>query len=312
MAVSGHRGSVMSSAVGQAPALLRYRAFLGAVFAPGVHVTYGLLWACAYEAAAVMAAGGVWRPSVGSLVRAMTIIVVLLHLRLADERMDESYDRIHNPDRPLITGLVSVLELRRAGWATAALAIVINVPLAPWSAVAVALLVGYTALITRLTLHSPRLRDRALLYIVVAYPVQLLIGVYLYTSVTGAETVQPGIRPALLIIVFAAAFLHFEFARKTVRDPDPGARTYSATALGVTGSGVLTLGWALLACALLAAITEPWQMSVAAHLPYVALVFPVAGAFSYLGGREQKWPTSLAMLYLIVLDAALVTSGWLG
>ncbi|MDM4721998.1 hypothetical protein QTQ03_21290 [Micromonospora sp. WMMA1363] len=312
MAGAGHRGGVMNGAVGQAPALLRYRAFLGAVFAPGVHVAYGVLWACAYEAAAVTAAGGAWRPSTGSLVRATTIIVVLLYLRLADERMDESYDRVHNPTRPLVTGLVSVIELRRAGWAAAALAIVVNVPLAPWSAVTVAVLVGYTELLTRLTLRLPRLRDRALLYIVVAYPVQLLIGVYLYMSVTGTALVRPGAHPVLLIIVFAAAFLHYEFARKTVRDPHPGARTYSATALGATGSGVLTLGWALLACALLTAITEPWHVSVTALLPYVALVFPIAGAFSYLRGRERKWPTSLAMLYVIVLDATLVTGGLLG
>ncbi|MFY1632132.1 hypothetical protein ACN27F_02415 [Solwaraspora sp. WMMB335] len=299
----------MTSAAGPAPALVRYRAFLGAVFAPGVHLTYAVLWAGAYEAAAVLAAGGAWRPSAGSLVRAVTIVAVLLCLRLADERMDESYDRVHNPDRPLVTGLVSVTELRRAGLAVAALAVVVNAPLAPWSAVVLAALLGYAELLTRFALRMPTLRDRPLPYIVVAYPVQLMIGGYLYACATGTGVVPPGARPALLTLVFAAAFLHFEFARKTVRAPRAGTRTYSGTALGATGSGVLTLGWALVACVLLAAVTEPWHLPVVAFLPYLALVFPIAGAVAYLGGRARRWPTAFAMLYLIVLDAGLVVGG---
>ncbi|MEV4640568.1 hypothetical protein AB0J80_24820 [Actinoplanes sp. NPDC049548] len=301
MAVAGRGGRPVTAIAGHAPA--RCRAFVTAVFAPRVHVTYGVLWAFAYEATA---AGEPWRPTASSVIRAATLIAMLLFLRLVDERMDEPYDRVHNPDRPLVTGLVTVTELRRAGWVVAALVIAANAPLAPWSAVVAAALFGYAELLARLVLRFPALRDRPLAYLTVAYPVQLAAGLYLYASTVGTALVRAGLRPALLVLVFATAFLHFEFARKTVRRPAPGSRMYSATRLGPTGSAVVTLCWALLSCAVLAAVTRPRDASL---VPYLSLVFPVFGAGAYLSGRTGAWPKATAMLFLVVLYAALILGG---
>lgn len=293
------------------PGRVRGTRFVAEVFDPRIHVTYGVLWTAAYEAAAMIATGGVWRPSAGTLARAVTVIAVLLYLRLTDERMDEDYDRVHHPDRPLVTGLVTASELRVAGLVIVVLMTAGNALIDLWSAMVLAAVFTYAGLLGALVSRLRRLRDRPLIYLSAAIPVQALTGCYLYVSAVGTGTVPGGPGPALLVLVFLAAFLHFEFARKTTRAPAPGSRAYSGTALGVTGSGVLTLGWAVVACAILACVTAPWQLSGPALLPYTALVFPILAAAGYLRGRLREWPTVSAMLFLIVLDVMLLVSGGL-
>lgn len=304
MAAAGDGSRVVSTIEARPGALARSAAFVNAVFAPQIHVTYAVLWAAAYEAAVALAEGGTWRPSPGTAMRAATVLAMLLYLRLLDERVDEPFDRLHNPDRPLVTGLVTAAELRRAGRVVAVVVLASSALFAPWSAVVAAAFFGYAALLTPLELRFPLMRDRPLVSIAVVYPVQLLIGVYLYVSV-GA----PGVRPLVLLVTFAAAFLHFEFARKTVRDAAPGSRMYSATALGATGSALVALGWAVVACAALAAATPPWHGPGTSLLPYGAMVFPIAAATVFLSGRAPAWPKAQAILFLIVFYAALIVAG---
>ncbi|WP_203811933.1 hypothetical protein [Paractinoplanes tereljensis] len=267
--------------------MARGTGFVSAVFDPRVHVTYAVLWTGAYEA---LVAGHDWRPTAGTALRAATLLAMLLYLRLIDERKDESYDRVHNPDRPLVTGLVTAAGLRRAGRVVVAVVLAANVLYAPWSAVVAVAFFGYAALLTPLERRFPVLRDRPLVNIAVVYPVQLLIGVYLAVSAG-----SPAVRP---VLVFAFAFLHFEFARKTVREVAPGSRMYSATALGPAGSALVALGCAVAACALTGLL---W--------PYAVLVIPIAAAAAFLGGRVPAWPKPAAMLFLIVLYAGLIVAG---
>lgn len=298
-----------AAAAPRAGGLRRAAAFADAVFAPQVHVTYGVLWALAYEAAAVLGRGGVWRPSGGAAIRAGTVIAFLLFLRLVDERKDEAYDRVHHPDRPLVTGLVTAAELRRAGGWVVAVVLTVNVLLAPWSAAVAAAFFGYAMLLTPLEVRLPVLRDRPLVNLAAVYPVQLLIGLYLYASGVHTGPVPAGAGSLLLLLTFAAAFLHFEFARKTVRGASADSRMYSATVLGATGSALATLGWAVVACGVLALVTEPWEGPAIVLLPYAALVFPVWGAVAFLRGRVSAWPGKHAVLFLIVLYAALIVVG---
>ncbi|GAA0570358.1 hypothetical protein GCM10010172_63480 [Paractinoplanes ferrugineus] len=281
---------------GRAGVLARGAEFVGAVFALPVHVTYAVLWVAAFEAAS---ADGGWRPTGGTGLRAATVLALLFYLRLVDERKDEAYDRVHNPDRPLVTGVVTAVELRRAGRLVIAVVVVANLLHAPWSAAATVAFFGYAAALTPLERRFPVLRDRPLVNIAVVYPVQLLIGVYLLVS-AGAH----GVRQWVLVLVFALAFLHFEFARKTRWGAAPGSRSYSATALGPVGSALVALGCAVAACGLAAGSGAPW--------PSVALVFPVAAASAFLGRRVTVWPKPAAMLFLIVFDAALIVAGLVG
>jgi hypothetical protein len=266
-------------------AAARGAAFVNAVFGLPLHVTYAVLWTAAYEA---LAGDGGWRPSLGTVLRAATVLALLLHLRLIDERKDEEYDRVHNPDRPLVTGVVTADELRRAGWIVMAVVPAANVLYSPRSAAVTVAFFGYAALVAPLERRFPVLRDRPLVTIAFVYPVQLLIGVYLFVS-AGAHDVRS-------LLVFAFAFLHFEFARKTAREPAP--RMYSATALGPTGSALFALGCAIAACAFTGLL---W--------PYAVLVIPIAAAAAFLSRRVPAWPKPAAMLFLIVLYAGLIVAG---
>ncbi|GAA2634873.1 hypothetical protein [Paractinoplanes durhamensis] len=265
--------------------LTRSAGFVGAVFAPQVHVTYAVLWTAAYEA---LVAGHDWRPTGGTALRAATVLAMLLYLRLIDERKDESYDRVHHPDRPLVTGLVTAAELSRAGRIVMAVVLVANAFYSPWSAVVAAAFFGYAAMLTPLERRFPRLRDDPLVNIAVVYPVQLLIGVFLAVSAG-----SPAVRP---LLVFAFAFLHFEFARKTAWAATP--RMYSATALGPVGSALAALGFAVAACG----FTGRWW-------PYAILVLPIAALAAFLSRRVPAWPKPAAMLFLIVLYSALIVDG---
>ncbi|MEU4243752.1 hypothetical protein [Actinoplanes sp. NPDC026619] len=268
----------------------RAAAFVGAVFAPHVHVTYAVLWAAAYEA---LVHGGGWRPTGGTALRAATVLAMLLYLRLIDEHKDEAYDRVHNPDRPLVIGLVTAAELRRAGRIVIVIVLAANVFYAPSSAVVAAAFFGYAAVVTPLERRFSLLRDRPLVNIAFVYPVQLLIGAFLAVS-AGSYGVRQ-------LLVFAFAFLHFEFARKTARDAAPGSRMYSSTGLGATGCALLTLGFAVAACALTGLL---WA--------YTVLVFPLWGAGVFLSRRVAAWPKPAAMLFLIVLYAGLIVDGAVG
>ena len=284
------------TALRPAPVLRRLTAFANAVFPVQVYGTYALLWALALEGSAALLAGQAWRPGASTVVRVVTVVLALLYLRIVDEQKDLDYDRVHHPDRPLVRGDVSVGELRATMAVLVAVLIALNVGFSLPAVLVLAGMLGYAVFLVALERRSAVVRYGLLLNLAVTYPVQLLISIYLYLS-TGlgwrATTIP-------LIAIFACVFLHFEFARKTAWVTPTGGRFYSAV-LGPVGSAAVTIGFAVLAAVLTAAVFRPWSAGgVAAWLPYLALALPAAGAARFWRRRPAAWSVPLGMGFVVV------------
>ncbi|WP_055489105.1 hypothetical protein [Streptomyces sp. TP-A0356] len=290
-----------TAAVPQVPG--RLGRFLLSRFRPHVYATYGILWVLALEGSAVALTGASWRPSGATWVRCVSVVLVLLFLRMLDEEKDFEYDRVHHPDRPLVTGAITVTELRGAMAAITAVVAALN---ATQSATAVLLALaalGYGLFLAALERLSPAVRDRQLLNLAVTYPVQVLLGAYVYGSLVVAGTVTADWHGAVLLALCACVFLHFEVARKTAWEAEPGARLYSAD-LGPRPSAAIAAGLAAGAVGcqvLLFAPDGPLGL-----LPCLTAALPAWGTRRFLAARRGGWPLPTAMGFVLGTYLALV------
>jgi 4-hydroxybenzoate polyprenyltransferase len=266
--------------------------FVLARFSPHIYVTYGVLWSLALEAVA----SDHWHPSPATAVRAVSVVLSLLFLRMLDELKDLDYDRLHHHDRPLVTDAISIRELRAAMAFLALSVLALNSLLSVISVVLALAALGYGLVLAAVERRSAAVRDRLLLNLAVSYPVQLLISCYLYVSLT--TTVDW--RTVPVVLVFACVFLHFEFARKTRWDGTAGERLYSLV-LGPTLSGTVTLSWAVAAVGLVMSLTTQWSVAL--------LVPPVLAARRFLAGVSEQWPLPAAIAFVLFSYLFLIAYG---
>ncbi|MEU2711496.1 hypothetical protein [Streptomyces sp. NPDC007205] len=286
------------------PAPARLGRFVLHRFRPHLYVTYGLLWVLALESTAVVATGTPWRPSGATWVRVTSVVLALLFLRMLDEQKDLAHDRVHHPDRPLVTGAISAAELRGAMTAITVGATALNA--AVLSATAALLLLaalGYGLLLAVLERLSSAVRDRQLLGLAVAYPVQVLLGVYVYGSLVAAGTVTADWRGAALLALSACVFLHVEFARKTAWEAPPGARLYAAD-IGPRRSAAVTAGLAVGAAGCQVLLCAP--DGLLGLLPCLAALLPAWGTRRFLSARRGGWPMPTATGFVVLTYLGLV------
>ncbi|WP_133916055.1 hypothetical protein [Streptomyces sp. NBC_00582] len=276
--------------------------FVLRMFRPHIYATYGLLWVLALEGSAVSLTGTAWRPTGATWVRVVSVVLALLFLRMLDEQKDLAYDRVHHPDRPLVTGAITVGELRGAMAALTAVAVGLNAALSTTAVLLILAALGYGLFLAALERLSAAVRDRQLLNLAVTYPVQVLLGVYVYGSLVAAGTVTADGRGALLLALCACVFLHFEFARKTAWEAEPGARLYSAD-LGPRRSAAVTAALAAGAVACQVALFAP--DGVPGLLPCLTAVLPAWGARRFLTARRGGWPLLTAMGFVVTTYLAL-------
>nr|WBO81696.1 hypothetical protein SBE_005568 [Streptomyces sp. SBE_14.2] len=288
-------------AVPQVPA--RLGRFVLRMFRPHVYGTYGLLWVLALEGSAVAATGTAWRPSDATWLRVVSVVLALLFLRMLDEQKDLDYDRVHHPDRPLVTGAITTAELRGAMAAITALLVGLNAALSATAALLILAALGYGVLLAVLERISPAVRDRHLLNLAVTYPVQVILGCYVYGSLVADGTVGADWRGPVLLALCAGVFLHFEFARKTAWEAADGERLYS-TDLGPRRSAAVTAGCAAVAVACELALLAPSGPLVL--LPCAAVLLPVWGTRRFLAAGRGTWPVLFAMLFIVATYLGLV------
>ncbi|MFE2228122.1 UbiA family prenyltransferase [Streptomyces kronopolitis] len=262
----------------------RLGSFVLRMFRPQIYVTYGLLWTLALEgsAKALFGASSHWAPSWSTAIRAVSVVLALLFARMVDEQKDLEYDRRHHPDRPLVTGAITVAELRCAMALIAVLVVVLNALVSAVSVLLILLDLGYLLFLVALERRSPRIGEGLLVNLLVSYPVQLGLSVYLYLSLLTSGAIDGDWRAVPLLAMFACAFLQFEFARKTEWRRDPRARLYSEV-LGPRGSAAVSL-----ALAVGAVVLGLLLFGQAGLLPALSIVFPALGAWRFLVRRKPS------------------------
>lgn len=285
------------------------------------YLLYGVLWVFALEATIAVrtAPWEPWRPGWATLCRVLVVAGVLLYLRMVDEQKDLEYDRVHNPDRPLVTGAVTAVDLRLGMAVLAVGAIAASLLLSAGSAFTIGLVLGYGLLLWGLERLSAFVRDNILVNLLVTYPVQLLVTAYVLRSVLDT-TELPRARAAYepctvcaghpaefwslapVALIFAGAFLQFEFARKTARERRPGEHFYS-NQLGAGPSCAVSLLFVAIGVGADLVLVRPWEYSGArlwvGFLPVLAALLPVYGAIRFRRDRTADYPLAPAVLFIV-------------
>ncbi|WP_324194021.1 hypothetical protein [Nocardia blacklockiae] len=275
------------------------------------YLVYAVLFTLAVEGTAAVVSGVVWRPGGATVVRIAVVAVVLLYLRMVDEQKDLDYDRVHHPDRPLVTGAVRAADLRAAMVLIAAATIAGSLALSVRSALLIAAALGYGLALWGLERWSATVRDAIMVNLAVTYPVQLFIIGYVVVSAIDTGQVRSDGTTALVAVIFAGAFLHFEFARKTASAPRPGEWFYS-NALGAYGSAAVAVGCAAAAVVCDLMLVRPWDFGAPAALvgwlPAVLLALPLWGAARFAASTSgtRTYPLVPAVLFVFALYIALI------
>ncbi|MFC9895186.1 hypothetical protein ACFVMC_16000 [Nocardia sp. NPDC127579] len=267
------------------------------------YLVYAIIWVLALEgmAAAVAPPESPWRPSGATVVRIVVVAIALLYLRMLDEQKDLDYDRVHNPDRPLVTGAVSAAELRWAMGVLGAVSIALSLALSVRSALTIAAVLGYGLALWAMERGSERMRTGILLNLAITYPIQLLVIAYVLLSAIDTGDIEPSGRATAVALVSTGVFLSFEVVRKTAREDRPGELLYSQP-LGPAGSAVVALLLAigavtayllLLRPALAAPVPLEW-------IPVALLVIPVGATWRFLRGRDIEHPVLPAVAFTLL------------
>jgi hypothetical protein len=295
--------------------LQRIARFIVVMYKPH-YMVYGVLWVLALEGTAAVATAGPlpYRPGGDTWIRIFVVLLVLLYLRMVDEQKDLEYDRVHNPDRPLVTGAVSANELRVSMAVLAAISVAASLFLPIGSVVTLCLALLYGLFLWAAEAALPRVRDGIMLNLAVTYPVQLLVTAYVLVSAIDTGEVEAQWQAVATVAVFAGAFLQFEFARKTSKHNAPGEHLYS-NALGATGSATAITVFALVAVGAEILLARPWQLdgvaAVFGWLPIPLLALPAVGLWKFLRTDRTTFPLGPPVLFVLTLYAALIAQATL-
>ncbi|MER7128595.1 hypothetical protein [Streptosporangium saharense] len=264
-------------------------------YPPAFYLPYGISWAVGVTALFTLADPRVtgWRPDVGVLVAALTFAIDLLLMRALDDIRDLDYDREHNPGRPLPSGAVRVGDLAVLIGVGVVVLLVLNAGRGI-ALVALAAQLGYALLV----LAADRLLgwpsgDDVVTGLLVSFPVQILINLYLYAGVLHQTGLGPSWHAVLPLLTAATAYLHLEFARKVTRELRPGERSY-VTVWGVERTAVLSVVSAVVSVVVALTFTRPWGWLVVLPLGFV-----VSGAGAFWRRRAVRWPVLPPALFLL-------------
>lgn len=277
--------------------------FLVERFLP-VYPIYLTLWVAAVEAMmVVLTATGPWRPDWDTGWKVLALIAAGAFLRMVDDQKDLPYDTVHNPDRPLVQGRVTAGQLRRAMVVAAAGALACAAVVSAASAAVLAAALAYGLALWWVEIDVPRVRDNPLLNLAAVCPAQFLVTGFIMVG----TVIDPGPgwwRMIAVPVVFTAAFLHLEFARKTSRTPAVGDPHSYSSVLGATPSAVVALAFGV-GSVLLATILIGVGPALA------AIVLPLVSAALFFGRRtvdhSRSWPT----VFVIVFYLAIIIQGLL-
>jgi hypothetical protein len=255
---------------------------------------------CAYGATALFATvdpnPGSWRPDLGTAIGAVTLMLDLLLMRVIDDIRDLGYDQVQNPKRPLPRGVVRIADLMVLYAVGVVIILAVNVGRGPALAL-IAGQLGYGLLVLAVHhwVHWPD-GDHLVVSLLVSCPAQILLYLYLYAGYlrSTGHFADSSVWAALAVLVLAS--LHLELAKKIVRVPKPGERSYVAT-LGLRTTVLLAMVAPVAAAAVLLAASQPWSPWTLAVL--VPLVLPLVALARFLR-PTNRWHAQYSGFYLLL------------
>lgn len=288
----------------------KLKAFADNIFAPGLHAAFAAFWSLSLLGnlhGVSGLPGWHWRPVL--LVLVLSVFLCLFFLRMVDEVKDHDYDVIHNPGRPLVSGLVSrgdiarylvlffIVVLALNGW--------LAWPLALW----LALDMAYGLFQLVLEKWSATVRDNLFANLAAVYPVNVGLSVYTLLFFLDQSGAAFEARQAWLVLAYALAFLHFEIARKSGWPAlaQAGERLYSQL-IGLPASLMLSTSLGLASIGICLWLFQPWEQVGAAAftgwLPLLALLPMGLGLTLFARHRQQRHaarPPAVAFLFTFYL-----------
>ena len=152
--------------------------------------------------------------------------------------------------------------------------------------------------------------DNLVLNLLIGFPVQLLLYVYLLAAFIKIRADAPtAVVGGLGILILTLCAGQVEFGKKLVRRPAPGERSY-VNSIGYHATSLLTIGTGPLAVVLFAIAAPVSPLSKA----FVALPAIGVAAFGikYLSHKDNRWPAAVSTLGLLGTLVAFAVVGAFG
>lgn len=190
------------------------------IYDPGVHLYFAANWYFALYGILGINHHAEYILSLSPLNVILSMFLILLYLRIVDEIKDFDYDKMFNPDRPLVKGSVTKKELHLYLLATVVVTVILNYRFG----ISVLLLLllefiyGYSLIL--IEKRNKTIREDMMINLLVTYPVNILISFYIFLVFTVEQNIHfakhiPWTKvDAFILIAFATCFLYYEFARK--------------------------------------------------------------------------------------------------
>ncbi|MET8153724.1 hypothetical protein ACIBSW_09785 [Actinoplanes sp. NPDC049668] len=280
----------------------RWARFVAGSYPPLPSLLFAVAWAYGVTGlfAAVDPRAAHWRPDAGTAVAALTLAVDLLLMRALDDIRDLDYDRRFNPGRPLAAGAVRTGDLFVLYAVGSALLLILNAG-TPAAMAVLAAQLGYGVLVVAVHL---RLRwpsgDDLLLSLLVSFPAQLLLHLYLYAGYLHGTGLAPDRDAWIAIGIVVLASVHLELAKKITREPRPGERTY-VDVFGLKGTTAVALIAPAVSTALLLPALRPdgaWAL-----VAVVPLALPALAGWRFFSTAAPRWSATSPALYLLLTFA---------
>lgn len=284
----------------------RLSRFSDIIYEPKQHLLFAGLWFLSLQGLFVLlSTAAVWHWSLSTVGSILTLFGVLFVLRAIDEVKDLEYDQQYNPDRPLVSGVVSVTDIRSYVLFATLIVATANSFIALPLSLFIAVNVGYGLLLMWLEKTMP-LMDKSLFFnLIITYPVSIALSFYtlLQTQHSQHTTISTGM--LLTIGCYVLAFLHFEIIRKSMWEhlSDPEEKLYS----GEIGCKQALLVASLFGAGAVAGILllfKPWNLTgfaaVTGWLPLINLIFIVLSLRLFVTNRSQRFnPRKFSVPYIV-------------
>lgn len=230
------------------------------------------------------------------------VFTLLYFFRVVDEVKDLPYDREFSPDRPLVTGEVTLANVRAYAVGSAAAALVFSAVAGLVPLIVAAGALSYSLLLLLAERRSAAFADSMWGNIVVTIQLKTVLVLYVVAVGGGGAALPTG----LLVVSFLFGYLHWEIARKTVRRgfERPGEKLYS-TAAGWAGGSAVALALLVTACVLQAVVALAWQ-DAGPEVLLLALPLPITawGLLKLAREHENRYaPGNPALLAYVVFLA---------